>query len=168
VFPIAGRDTSTIPLAELAKWLARCGGITPDRVPHIEAYVAHFLSKKAYNPAAIEGQQRMKKASTRTAKRARTKASAQTVTAEQLDRELAAARPPSPPPDPAASAAWHQNNGLAVPNHLATEPGLTHNTRGRPIPRGSSRRTSGNFSTGSPASAGSVHRRPYGRHRRHS
>jgi hypothetical protein len=106
-FPIAGRDTSTIPLVKLAKWLARCGGITPDRVPRIEAYVARFLSKKAYNPAAIKGQQRMKNASTRTAKRARTKASMQTVTAEQLDRELAAARPPSPPPDLAASAAWH-------------------------------------------------------------
>jgi hypothetical protein len=94
-------------------------------VPRIEAYVARFLSKKAYNPAAIEGQQQMKKGSTGAAKRACTKASVQTVTAEQLDRELAAARPPSPPPDPAASAAWHQDNGLAAPDHLTTEPGLT-------------------------------------------
>jgi hypothetical protein len=101
-------------------------------VPCIEAYIARFLSKKAYNPAAIEGQQRMKKVSTRTAKRAHTKASAQTVTAEQLDRELAAARPPSPPQDPAASAAWHQDNGLAMPEDLTTEPGLT--TWGRPVP----------------------------------
>jgi hypothetical protein len=125
VFLITRRDTSTIPLVELAKWLARCGGITPNRVPCIEAYVARFLSKKGYNPAAIEGQQWMKKVFTRTAKRTRTKASAQTVTAEQLDRELAAARPPSPPQDPAASAAWHQDNGLAMPDHLTTESGLT-------------------------------------------
>jgi hypothetical protein len=41
----------------------------------------------------------------------------------QLDRELAAARPPSPSPDPAASAAWHQDNGLAMPDHLDTEAG---------------------------------------------
>jgi hypothetical protein len=41
-----------------------------------------------------------------------------------LDQELAAARPPSLPPDPAASAAWHQDNGLAVPDHLPTGPGL--------------------------------------------
>jgi hypothetical protein len=47
------------------------------------------------------------------------------VTADQLDRELAAARPPSPPPDPAASAEWHQDNGLAQPYHLTTESGLT-------------------------------------------
>jgi hypothetical protein len=47
------------------------------------------------------------------------------ITANQLDRELATARSLSPPPDPAASAAWHQDNGLAVPDHLVTEPGLT-------------------------------------------
>jgi hypothetical protein len=67
----------------------------------------------------------MKKGSTRAAKRARTKVSAQMVTAEQLNRELAAARPPSPPLDPAASAAWHQDNGLAMPDHLTTASGLT-------------------------------------------
>jgi hypothetical protein len=126
-FPIAGRDTSTIPLAEIAKWLACYGGLTPDRVPRIEAYVA-CLTKQAYNPAALEGQQRMKKAVTRAAKCARTKASATMVTVDQLDHELAAARPPSPPPDPAASAAWHQDNGLcwvhtctradSNPNHI--------------------------------------------------
>jgi hypothetical protein len=89
---------STIPLTEIARWLARCSGITPDRVPSIKAYVTHFLSKKAYKPAAIEGQQQMKKAVTRAAKHARTKASVTMVTVDQLDRELAAARPPSPPP----------------------------------------------------------------------
>jgi hypothetical protein len=47
------------------------------------------------------------------------------VTVDQLDRELAAAQPPSPLPDPATSAAWHQDNGLAMPDHLSTEPGLT-------------------------------------------
>jgi hypothetical protein len=47
------------------------------------------------------------------------------VTVNQLDRELAAARPPSTPPDPATSAAWHQDNCLAVPDHLTTEHGLT-------------------------------------------
>ena len=127
-FPIGGRDTSTIPMAELAKWLARYGGITPNRVPRIEAYVARLLSKKAYNPAAIEGQQRMTKGATRAAKRARTKASSTTISAAQLDRELAAARPPSTPPDPAAAAAWHLDNGLALPDHLETEAGP--NTRG--------------------------------------
>jgi hypothetical protein len=109
-------------MVELAKWLARYGGITPSRVPRIKAYVARLLSKKAYNPAAIKGQQRMQKAVT---KRARTKVSSTMVSIDQLDRELAAAQPPSPPPDPAASAAWHQDNGLAVPDHLTTEPGLT-------------------------------------------
>jgi hypothetical protein len=94
-------------------------------VPRIEAYVARFLTKQVYNSAALEGQQWMKKAVTRAAKHARTKASAPMVTADQLNRELAAARPPSPPPDPAASVAWHQDNGLAVPDHLTTEPGLT-------------------------------------------
>jgi hypothetical protein len=121
-YPIGGRDTSTIPMVELAKWLARYGGITPDRVPRIEAYVAHLLSKKAYNPAAIEGQQRMHKGATRAAKRGRTKASSTMVTTDQLDRELAAARPQSPPHDPAASAAWHQDNGLALPDHLSAAP----------------------------------------------
>jgi hypothetical protein len=67
----------------------------------------------------------MKKAVTRAAKRAHTKASATMVTVDQLDRELASARPPSPPPDPAADAAWHDDNGLAQPDHLTTEPGLT-------------------------------------------
>jgi hypothetical protein len=109
-FPIAGHDTSTIPLSELARWLARYGGLTPDRVPHIEAYIARFLSKEACNPAALEGQQRMKKGATQAAKRACTKANAMMVTADQLDLELAAARPPSSSPDPAASAAWHQDN----------------------------------------------------------
>jgi hypothetical protein len=47
------------------------------------------------------------------------------VMADQLDCELASARPPSPPQDPATSAAWHCNNGLAVPDHLTTEPGPT-------------------------------------------
>jgi hypothetical protein len=47
------------------------------------------------------------------------------VTANQLDRKLASARPPSPPLDPAASVAWHHNNGQAVPDHLTPEPGLT-------------------------------------------
>ena len=67
----------------------------------------------------------MKQATTRASKRARTKASSTMVSIDQLDRELAAAQPPSPPPDPAASAAWHQDNGLALPDHLTTEPGLT-------------------------------------------
>jgi hypothetical protein len=122
-FPIAGRDTSTIPPSEIARWLATYGGLTPDRMPRIEAYVARFLAKQAYNSAALEGQQWMKKAVTRASKRARTKASTPMVTSDQLDHELAAARPPSPPPDPAASAAWHQDNGLAMPDHLTTEPG---------------------------------------------
>jgi hypothetical protein len=94
-------------------------------VPHIEAYIARLLMKQAYNSAALEGQQRMKKAVTQAAKRARTKASVTMITANQLDRELAVDQSPSPPPDPAASAAWHQDNGLAVPDHLTTEPGLT-------------------------------------------
>ena len=68
----------------------------------------------------------MKKAATLSAKRARTKASATPmITADQLDRELAADRPPSPSPDPAASAAWHHDNDLAVPDHLPADPGLT-------------------------------------------
>jgi hypothetical protein len=46
------------------------------------------------------------------------------VTADQLDCGLAKARPPSPPPDPAMSAAWHHDNGLPVPDHLTVEPGL--------------------------------------------
>jgi hypothetical protein len=95
-FPITGRDTSTIPPSEIARWLATYGGLTRDHVPHIEAYVARFLTKQAYNSAALEGQQRMKKAVTWASKRARTKVSAPMVTADQLDRKLAAARPPSP------------------------------------------------------------------------
>jgi hypothetical protein len=67
----------------------------------------------------------MKRAITRAAKCACTKASATMVTIDQLDRELASTRPQSPPSDPAMSAAWHHNNGLAVPDHLTTEPGLT-------------------------------------------
>jgi hypothetical protein len=117
-FPIAGRDMSTIPPSEIAHWLATYSGLTPDRVPRIEAYVARFLTKKVYNPAAIEGQQWMKKAVTRAAKCACTKASTTMITVDQLDLELAAARPLSPPPVPAASVAWHQDNGLAVPDHF--------------------------------------------------
>jgi hypothetical protein len=107
------------------RWLATYDGLTPDHVPHIEAYVARLLTKQAYNSTALEGQQQMKKAVTRATKCACTKASAMMVTADQLNRELADDRLPSPPPDPAASAAWHQDNGLAVPDHLTTEPGLT-------------------------------------------
>jgi hypothetical protein len=44
------------------------------------------------------------------------------ITADQLDRKLATARQPSPPTDPAASVAWHQDNGLAVPDHLTANP----------------------------------------------
>jgi hypothetical protein len=88
-FPITGCNTSTIPLGELAQWLAQFGGLTPDRVPRIEAYIACLLSKDAYNPAALEGQQRMKKGATWATKRTRTKASTMMVTANQLDRELA-------------------------------------------------------------------------------
>jgi hypothetical protein len=121
-FPIGGRDTATILHSEIARWLTTYGGLTPDRVPRIEAYVARHLTKRAYNSTATEGQQWMKKAATRASKRARTKSSAQMITADQLDRELAAVRHPSPPPDPAASVAWHQDNGLAQPDHLTTEP----------------------------------------------
>jgi hypothetical protein len=96
---------STIPLGKLARWLAKCGGLTPERVPRIEAYIARLLSKEAYNPAAVEGQQRMKKAVTRASKCARTKASTMMVTADQLDHELASAQPPFPLQDQAASAA---------------------------------------------------------------
>jgi hypothetical protein len=60
-------------------------------VPRIEAYVAHLLTKRAYNSAATEGQQKMKKAATWATKCARTKSSVPTITADQLDRELAAA-----------------------------------------------------------------------------
>jgi hypothetical protein len=67
----------------------------------------------------------MKKGATRAAKRARSKVSATIVTADQLDRELANAQPLSPPPDPSAAAAWNQDNGIAVPDHLTVEPGLT-------------------------------------------
>jgi hypothetical protein len=75
----------------------------------------------------------MKKAATRASKRTRTKASVMPmVTADQLDHKLAAAQPPSPPPDPAASAAWHQDNGLAVPDHLTAEPGPSTQGAGPP------------------------------------
>jgi hypothetical protein len=124
-FPIAGRDTATIPHSEIPRWLATYGGLTPDRVPRIEAYVACHLTKRAYNSAATEGQQKMKKAATWATKRACTKLSAPMIMADQLDRELAATRQPSPFTDPAASAAWHQDNGLAVPDHLTAEPGLS-------------------------------------------
>jgi hypothetical protein len=124
-FPIKGRDMSTIPLGELARWLACCSGLTSDRVPRIEAYVVRLLSKEAHNLAAIEGQQPMKKAATRASKCAHTKASTSMVTANQLDCELASARPPLAPQDSAMSAAWHHNNGLALPDHLHTESGPT-------------------------------------------
>jgi hypothetical protein len=90
-FPIVGSDTSTIMLAEIARWLARCGGLTPDHVLRVEAYVMCFLSKEVCNPAALEGQQQMKKAVTRAAKRAHTMVSVTMVTANQVDRELASA-----------------------------------------------------------------------------
>jgi hypothetical protein len=77
-----------IPLGKLAQWLARYGRLTPDRVPRIDAYIARFLSKEACNPAALEGQQQMKKGTTQAAKRACTKTSAM-VTTNQLDRKLA-------------------------------------------------------------------------------
>jgi hypothetical protein len=54
-FPIGGHNTSTIPLGELARWLTRCSGLTPERVPRIKAYGSHLLSKEVYNPAALEG-----------------------------------------------------------------------------------------------------------------
>jgi hypothetical protein len=47
------------------------------------------------------------------------------VMADQLNRELASARPPSPPQDPAMSVAWHHNNGLALPDHLHAKSGPT-------------------------------------------
>jgi hypothetical protein len=123
-FPINGHNTSTIPPSKIARWLATYGRLTPDRVPRIEAYIVRHLTKQAHTSAATKGQQRMKKAATQASKRARTKASATPmVMANQLDRELATARPPSPPPDPATSAAWHQDNGLAQPDHLTAEPG---------------------------------------------
>jgi hypothetical protein len=55
-FPIKRQDISMIPLSEIARWLARYGGLTPDRMPHIEAYVACHLSKAVHNSAALEGQ----------------------------------------------------------------------------------------------------------------
>jgi hypothetical protein len=85
----------------------------------------HLLSKEAYNPAAIEGQQQMKKATTRDSKRACTKASVLMVMADQLDCDLASARPPSPPQDPATSVSWHWSNGLAFPDHLQPTSGTT-------------------------------------------
>jgi hypothetical protein len=140
-FPIRVRNTSTILLGEIDKWLACCGGLTPDRVPCIEAYVTHLLSKEAYNPAAIKGQQQRKKATTRASKCARTKVSVSMVTADQLDRKLASARPTSPPQDPP----------LKGPDQ-SLRPCL-------PTPGGTSSRHSGY--------AGSVHRRPNGGHQGH-
>jgi hypothetical protein len=109
-------------MGELARWLARCGGLTLDRVPHIEAYVTRLLSKEVYNPATINGQQRMRKAVTQASKCTCTKASMMMVMADQLDRS---SRHPSPPQDQATSAAWHPDNGLAWPDHLTSKPGLT-------------------------------------------
>jgi hypothetical protein len=93
-FPIGGHNMSTILPGKLTGCLARYGGLTLDRVPRIKPYVTHLLSKEAYNPAAIEG------------------------TADQLDHDLTSARVPQ---DPAAPAAWHQNNGLAFPDNPQTE-----------------------------------------------
>jgi hypothetical protein len=80
-------------MSDLAIWLACCGGLKRDRVPHIEAYVARLLSKEAYNPTAIKGQQWMKKGTTRASKCAHTKVSVMMVTGDQLNRKLASARP---------------------------------------------------------------------------
>jgi hypothetical protein len=52
------------------------------------------------------------------------------VTADQLDRKLASAQPPSPPPDPATSVAWHHDNGQAQPDNLTTKPSLTTHEAG--------------------------------------
>jgi hypothetical protein len=98
-FPIGGHNMSTIPKGELAGWLVRCGGLTLDRVPRIKAYVAHLLSKEAYNPTASKGQQWMQKAVTWASKLAHTKASTMMVKADQLDQVLASTRPLSPPQD---------------------------------------------------------------------
>jgi hypothetical protein len=62
--------------------------LKPDRVPRVGAYIVHFLSKEAYNPTALEGQQWMKKAATWAAKCICTKVSATMVTADQLNGEL--------------------------------------------------------------------------------
>jgi hypothetical protein len=45
------------------------------------------------------------------------------MTVDQLDHELGSARPTLPPQHPATSAAWHHNNGLALPDHLHTKHG---------------------------------------------
>jgi hypothetical protein len=96
-----------------------------NRMPWVEVYVACLLSKEVYSPMAIRGQYRMKKATSRASKNACTKASMSMVTATQLDYMLANAWPPSPPQDPAASAAWHHKNGLALPDHLQTNSSST-------------------------------------------
>jgi hypothetical protein len=85
-FPIGGHNTSTILLGKIAKWLARCSGLTPERVPLIKAYVACLMSKEAYSPTAIQGQQQMKNTTSRASKCACTNGGTLMVMAVQLDR----------------------------------------------------------------------------------
>jgi hypothetical protein len=79
------------------------------------------LSKEVYSPAVIQGQQRMKNATSRASKCACTKASMSMVMAAQRYCKLASAQPPYPPQHPATSAPWHHKNDLALPDHLQTE-----------------------------------------------
>jgi hypothetical protein len=51
-FPLGSYDTSHIPLAEIASWLAHYGGMTLDQVSQVEGYIEHLLSKEAHSTMA--------------------------------------------------------------------------------------------------------------------
>jgi hypothetical protein len=61
-FPIKDDVTVTIPLVEIAQWLALYSGMTLNQASQVEGYIVCLLSKEVHSTAAAQGQQWMKKA----------------------------------------------------------------------------------------------------------
>ncbi|KAF8509086.1 hypothetical protein JB92DRAFT_3120185 [Gautieria morchelliformis] len=105
-FPVEDRAGSDIPLAEIARWLARYVGVTRKRVAHIEHYVQRSITGAAFSVAAREGQQKVLETSHVRA------AVPRPLTHAQLDQELARFRPPPQTEDPAVEAMLREDTGL--------------------------------------------------------
>lgn len=100
-FPVRDRQVNNISLQEIAEWLAKHGGITPDRAQRVEGYVQRTLSGVAYNEPARGVLAKAEKLRAAKSSQAPWPApgSKSTLTIKQLDKELLELRLPQPEPN---------------------------------------------------------------------
>ena len=117
LFPVDGCKAFKIPLKEIAQWLAPNAGLTLNHTWWVEGYMQWSLDGQVCNAAARIGLQKLQLTAAHDHTKAITDVNG---TQAWLDKELAAAHPPTLPHDLVVDEAFWQEMGIKSINAPTT------------------------------------------------